>query len=107
MMPMARYENPGRLPDKTADRTAQGEDGAEAEEEEDDLASAFEVLDLARVLFAKRLEQPEHEEDKGKSVGDSPMTKHIKERLGDTHDLLAEISLENERLGYCFPGVVT
>lgn len=25
------------------------------------------------------------------------MTKHIKERLSDTHDLLAEISLENER----------
>jgi HAT1-interacting factor 1 len=31
------------------------------------------------------------------------MTKHIKERLADTHDLLAEISLENER----FPGAVT
>jgi len=31
------------------------------------------------------------------------MTKHIKERLADTHDLLAEISLENER----FPGAVS
>lgn len=31
------------------------------------------------------------------------MTKHIKERLADTHDLLAEISLENEK----FAGAVT
>lgn len=31
------------------------------------------------------------------------MTTHLKERLADTHDLLAEISLENER----FPGAVT
>jgi HAT1-interacting factor 1 len=28
------------------------------------------------------------------------MTRHIKERLADTHDLLAEISLENERFLY-------
>lgn len=54
------------------------------------------MLDLARVLFMKRLEQPEGE-GKGKEVGDSPMTKHLKERLADAHDLLAEISLENER----------
>lgn len=46
------------------------------------------------------MEEPE--EGKGKEPGDSPMTKHIKERLADTHDLLAEISLENER----FPGAV-
>ncbi|KAH8820949.1 putative NASP-related protein sim3 [Xylogone sp. PMI_703] len=87
------------------DDDVEDQEGAEAEEEEeeDDLASAFEVLDLARVLFTKRLEQPEEGEDKGKSAGDSPMTKHIKERLGDTHDLLAEISLENER----FPGAVS
>jgi hypothetical protein len=45
----------------------------------------------------KKLEEPEERADKGKAVGDSSMTKHIKERLADTHDLLAEISLENER----------
>ena len=71
---------------------AEGED-----EDEDDLAAAFEVLDLARVLFAKRLEGPEDSESKGKETVDSPMTQHLKERLADTHDLLAEISLENER----------
>jgi len=61
------------------------------------LAAAFEVLDLARVLFTKKLEEPEETESKGKGVGDSPMLRHIKERLADIHDLLAEISLENER----------
>ncbi|KAG0651874.1 Silencing in the middle of the centromere 3 [Hyphodiscus hymeniophilus] len=78
------------------------EAGGEAEEEDDDLAAAFEVLDLARVLYSKKLEEPEEGGDKGKVVGDSLMTKHIKERMADTHDLLAEISLENER----FPGAV-
>ncbi|PMD25245.1 hypothetical protein NA56DRAFT_677059 [Hyaloscypha hepaticicola] len=86
-----------------SDDDAEEEDGeGEGEEEEDDLAVAFEVLDLARVLFTKKLEEPEEDSGKGKDVGDSPMTKHIKERLADTHDLLAEISLENER----FPGAV-
>jgi HAT1-interacting factor 1 len=81
----------------------EGED--EDEEEEDDLAVAFEVLDLARVLFNKRLEaiqaEDEAQQGKGKEVAeagsDSATIKHIKERLADTHDLLAEISLENER----------
>jgi HAT1-interacting factor 1 len=54
------------------------------------------------VLFGKRLEAAEEEDtnDKGKEVtenGVTPSVKHIKERLADTHDLLAEISLENER----------
>ena len=42
---------------------------------------------------------PELGESKGKEVGDSSATIHDKERLADTHDLLAEISLENERFG--------
>jgi HAT1-interacting factor 1 len=54
------------------------------------------------VLYARKLEQPEEDEEKGKSVGDSSRTKHIKERLSDTHDLLAEISLENERSAHVF-----
>jgi HAT1-interacting factor 1 len=53
----------------------------------------------------KKLEEPEEGASKGKAVGDSSMTKHIKERLADTHDLLAEISLENERY-CCFPYLV-
>lgn len=86
--------------DDDDDDHAEGENGEE-DEDEDDLAAAFEVLDLARVLFGKRLEQPEGD-DQNKEVRDSSMMKHIKERLADTHDLLAEISLENER----FPAAI-
>jgi hypothetical protein len=51
----------------------------------------------------KKLELLEQEESetsgKGKEAaeGDSPTVRHVKERLADTHDALAEISLENER----------
>lgn len=84
---------------------------------------AFEILDLSRVLFGKQLSQKENEPTEAASVDDdatatdapaeeerqsedeagteaeklAPSTRHIMERLADTHDLLAEISLENER----------
>ncbi|KAI0179588.1 hypothetical protein GGR52DRAFT_536751 [Hypoxylon sp. FL1284] len=87
-----------------SDEEDEAEEGeGEDEEEEDDLAVAFEVLDLSRVLFEKRLEQEDQDDSeskgkgKDKSEGDSPTLKHIKERLADTHDLLSEISLENEK----------
>ncbi|CAH0059255.1 unnamed protein product [Clonostachys solani] len=77
------------------------EEEGEPEEEDDDLATAFEILDLARVCYIKLLEQVDEEEKpegKGKETAeDSPKVRHIKERLADTHDALAEISLENER----------
>ena len=93
--------------DENFEESEDEEEGeGEEEEEEDELATAFEVLDLARVLFTRKLESPESGDadgnGKGKEVGDSATTKHIKERLADTHDLLAEISLENER----FPSAV-
>ncbi|KAL6878546.1 hypothetical protein J3F83DRAFT_722981 [Trichoderma novae-zelandiae] len=86
----------------------EGQEGDEDEEEEDDLATAFEILDLARVCYLKQLEKLREEEaqsdgdgdkGKGKEVAeeDSPAIRHIKERLAETHDCLAEISLENER----------
>ncbi|KAJ5097555.1 hypothetical protein N7456_008276 [Penicillium angulare] len=72
-------------------------EGAE-EEEEDDFANAFEVLDLARVLYTKNLEAAEESSGaKGKSAELPDELKHIKERLADTYDLQAEISLEGER----------
>ncbi|KAM3441460.1 hypothetical protein MY4824_001584 [Beauveria thailandica] len=78
------------------------EGGEEPEEEEDDLATAFEILDLARVCYMKQLAQLEQAadgDDKGKGTSGelSPAERHVKERLADTHDTLAEISLENER----------
>jgi HAT1-interacting factor 1 len=48
-------------------------------------------------LFVRKLDQPGEGAEKGKEVGDSPITTHMKERLAETHDILAEISLENER----------
>ncbi|KAM0557056.1 hypothetical protein ACHAPJ_005319 [Fusarium lateritium] len=91
--------------DENFDESDDEEDAAEGdedEEEEDDLANAFEILDLARVCYVKRLEELDQEESetgKGKEAaeGDSPTVRHVKERLADTHDALAEISLENER----------
>ncbi|KAI0017716.1 histone H1-binding protein [Xylariomycetidae sp. FL0641] len=83
--------------DEEAGVEAEGEE----EEEEDDLAVAFEVLDLSRVLFEKRRDQinPEQVKEEGKENGEEEdkLVRHIKERLADTHDLLAEISLENEK----------
>lgn len=89
---------------------ANGDGGDEAEvDEEDDFANAYEVLDLARVLLLKRIEElriSEGEEEgkgKGKVAQDSAALQQLKERLADTHDLQAEISLEGER----FPNAVT
>ncbi|KAJ5757839.1 uncharacterized protein N7511_006533 [Penicillium nucicola] len=78
------------------------EDGDQADEEDDDddddFANAFEVLDLARVLYLQKLSAIERsDESKGKSTAISTDAKNIKERLADTHDLQAEISLEAER----------
>jgi HAT1-interacting factor 1 len=62
---------------------------AEAAEEEDDFATAYEILDMARLLLKKKLDAASAEGRDG--------AREIKERLADTHDLQAEISLENER----------
>lgn len=95
--PLFHFEGDENFEDSDEDEDQEEEEG---DEDDDDLAVAFEILDLARVLFTKKLESlSESETDKGKEVseGDDPNVKHVKERLADTHDLLAEISLENER----------
>ncbi|OAX80803.1 hypothetical protein ACJ72_04857 [Emergomyces africanus] len=64
-------------------------DGAEPEEEDDEFANAFEMLDLSRILLLRKLETLESDnQDEERS---------IKERLADIYDLQAEISLEGER----------
>ncbi|TEA12426.1 NASP-related protein sim3 [Colletotrichum sidae] len=88
--------------DENFDESDEGEaEGEDEEEEEDDLAIAFNVLDVARLLYTRQLEELEKEEPNGKAQeqvdGEKLSIKHVKERLADTHDLLAEISLENER----------
>ncbi|KAK4199329.1 hypothetical protein QBC40DRAFT_227961 [Triangularia verruculosa] len=102
--PMFHFEGDENFVDSDEEDEAEEGEG-EGEEEDDDLATAFEVLDLARLLFIKKLEatqaEAEGQEGKGKETAeegsDNPNTRHLKERLGDTHDLLAEISLENEK----------
>lgn len=87
--------------DTSEDEADAQEPGGEAEDEaeEDDFANAFEVLDLARILLLKRLQ-----EEEAKKQGKTQMETHpsdtvrqLQERLADTYDLQAEISLEGER----------
>ena len=104
--PMFHFEGDENFDESDEDEDAEEGEGEEDDEEADDLAVSFEILDLSRVLFNKKMEailaeEAEEAEDDGKgkevSKEDSPAIRHIKERLADTHDLLAEISLENER----------
>lgn len=74
------------------DEDAEDED---AEEEEDDFATAYEILDMARVLTSKQIEILK--QSAGKDTAEIPGLRQLKERLADTFDLQAEISLENER----------
>ncbi len=82
------------------DSEEEEEPEAEQEEEDDDFGNAYEIFELARVLYAKQLEAGEGEEAVGKGKGKaelSPRTRTIKERIADCHGFLVEISLENER----------
>ena len=92
--------------DSEEEADGEGEAGDAEEEEEDDFAIAYEILDVARVLLGKQLETLEDDSQeaigKGKSKATtspsiSPEKRTVMERLADTHDLQAEISLENER----------
>ncbi|KAF9882216.1 histone H1-binding protein [Colletotrichum karsti] len=86
--------------DESDEEEDEGEGDAE-DEEDDDLANAFHILDLAARGFRLQLERLEKEEPNGKAEeqinADKSTLRHIKERLADIYDLLAEISLENER----------
>lgn len=82
------------------------EGGAEQEEEQDDFGNAYEVFELARVLYTKQLEAQESSEgaDKGKGKAEvTPQARAIKEKLADCHGFLVEISFENERFHDAIP----
>ena len=90
--------------DENFDTTDEDEDDAEgdcedraSDEPEDDFVNAYEVLDLARVLLLKKLKEAGAGEGKEKVAHEAQPTKQLKERLADTYDLQAEISLEGER----------
>lgn len=97
--PYFQFTGDENFDDSEGDEDGEGSnaEGAEVEEEEDDFVNAYEVLDLARILLLRRLEEIQVTEEKGKTITESEDVKQIKERLADTHDLQAEISLEGER----------
>lgn len=71
---------------------------AQEDEEDDDFANAFEVLDLTRVLLLRKLEETQANKAEDQQTPDiQTQIKDIKERLADTYDLQAEISLEGEK----------
>ncbi|GAB7323058.1 hypothetical protein MBLNU13_g05575t1 [Cladosporium sp. NU13] len=72
---------------------ADGAEGEEEEEDDDDFAIAYEILDVARVLLGRKLESLETTSESK----ESPEARQLRERLADTHDLQAEIKLENEQ----------
>lgn len=95
--PLFQFTGDENFVDSESEDEEAGEQGEE-EEDDDDFANAFEVLDLARVLYLKKMEAAEDTDSgKGKSTTLSTETKQLMERLADTHDLQAEISLEAER----------
>ena len=71
------------------------EDGVAADQE-DDFATAYEVLDMARVLLSKQIEDKQAFQWKAEAQGESTEIRRIEERLADAYDLQAEISLEGE-----------
>lgn len=80
----------------------------EPQEEEDDFANAFEVFDMARVLYQKQLEalgaSDAASKEKGKGKAElTPQERAIKEKLADCHGLLVEISFENEKFHEALP----
>jgi HAT1-interacting factor 1 len=93
--------------DENWDDSDDEEEGAEGEqEEEDDFANAYEIFDIARVLYEKKLESLEAGDDQGKGKGKvemKPEVRAIKEKLADCHGFLVEISFENERFHDALP----
>lgn len=91
-------ENWDTSEDEDDDAEENGE-GAEEPDEEDDFIVAYEVLDMARVLLLKKIEQVQDTAGKEKAKEEPPSQEvwQLKERLADTYDLQAEISLEGER----------
>ena len=101
--PYFQFTGDENFDDSEDDEDGEGSDAGDAEgkeeeeEEEDDFVNAYEVLDLARILLLRRLEEAQASEGNGKASKESELVKQVKERLADTHDLQAEISLEGER----------
>lgn len=78
--------------DDDEDEDDRANEDEERDIEEDDFENAFEMLDMARVLLLRRLENTPNETNPA-----SAEIRKVRERLSDIYDLQAEISLEGER----------
>ena len=69
------------------------------DDEEDDFSNSYEILDLARILFLKRLEHCAHYTNSEEALTheEDSSTRTLKERLAETYDIQAEILLEGEQ----------
>lgn len=94
-----QFQGDENFDDSDDEEVESDQDGeGEEEEEEDDMAAAWQVLDLARVFFERQLAAP------SKSTTDEsaplPLSeqqiKDTKTMLADVYDLLGEVSLESE-----------
>jgi HAT1-interacting factor 1 len=90
--------------DEGWDSDSDEEEEAEDDDEQDDFADAYEMLDIARVLYLRKLEALEQsaleDSDKGKyiaSIDQTPAVRETKSRIADIHDLQAEVQLEGEK----------
>ncbi|KAI1756096.1 hypothetical protein F4782DRAFT_484756 [Xylaria castorea] len=107
--PLFQFTGDENFEDSDEEEEADGDDQEEEDEEDDDLAVAFEILELSRVLFEKQLDEATNAEEPNEddtvkddtiqddTAKENKLVRHTKERLSDIHDLLAEISLENEK----------
>ncbi|GAA5999803.1 uncharacterized protein JCM10292_003751 [Rhodotorula paludigena] len=115
----AKFHFGGDAEDDDADEGADGEDGeeggAEGEDDggaaggdrEDDLESAFQVLDLARTILSKQVDEIETELERvvkeggdgaeGKKGELEETRKSRKEKLADVHRLLGDVATESEQ----------
>lgn len=86
--------------DEEEEEPAEDED----DEDQDDFADAYEMLDIARVLYLRKLESEEQsvleDSEKGKYVASidlTPTVREVKSKIADIHDLQSEVLLEGEK----------
>ncbi|KAK6430497.1 hypothetical protein LTR95_013345, partial [Oleoguttula sp. CCFEE 5521] len=75
---------------------AQEGEGEAEEEEQDDFSLSYEILDLSRVLFRRKLDivLAAPTDPPAPLAGEA---RHLTDRLSEIHDLQAEVKLENEQ----------
>ena len=103
--PYFQFTGDENFDESEEDEDAQGDENGdedEQEDDEDDFANAFEVLDMARVLLLQQIEEDKIIAGESEKTEEPKNLRQMQERLADTYDLQAEISLEGER----FPAAI-